>query len=576
MSIVLMLMGAGCSEDIPESGSTPGGYTSLVVSVDVAAPYSGVQAQQTRSGFDNFDNENDKWGVDGENIESIRIIILDSSGYVEHNRVFTTEGNVIKAGEYEFLVKNNETKTIILVANEGHYYLDSPGMEIPGGTEAANIYFRSLAVNEKVNVEDLMKLTVSLQHNSPDGKGLSLKTPLPITAIYSEEIPADTYEIRREYDLHRAAVKYSFRILNESGYHHELDAVRIDRIADREYLFPNADWEENEFGHLAISGYRTPIHAVEQNYYHQLSTPLSLPAKMTDAVEAMPSFYVPEGLQNIAAQRVSIALDGQDLFDWKDLKWRMPGESDATSRPMVDLPRNSHVIVNIVIKEENKISLIADVQPYASVSLDPYFGFDRDENDNIILEKRPDGTFIVLIKNEEVMVDANGDKILKKFLDGTILCQEVVYKDYIHDSSEVDYTFTFEKDSPGGNVVIVREKSGGRFHAEEGMEDPDHEHDPDDRPSFVFSSDGNYYRCVYDTDGNRTLSRFDVNNREIIQVNGYQYRSENNSDPMYKFLGTYLAKDSAGNINLYNCSDGSLSTLNWKQQSIRKRMRNQF
>jgi len=41
------------------------------------------------------------------------------------------------------------------------------------------------------------------------------------------------------------------------------------------------------------------------------------------------------------------------------------------------LPRNTHVVVNIIIKDR-KIDWSVDLRPYGEVKLDPDFGLDRD------------------------------------------------------------------------------------------------------------------------------------------------------------------------------------------------------
>lgn len=575
IAAVAVVMMSGCSDDVRQDGPVDSGYTTMVLSVSVPSPYDDT----SRAAFDAFDNEKDKWGVDGENMETLRIVIVSSDGMVEHNALFDTE-NALHAGEYSFKVRKNDTKTIIFVANEGDYTIGEQG------ATTITDYFKLYIPGTKVDVSELSRLTLFLNAaNTADGKCLSLKKPLPITAIYNETLGDDDDDVYREYDLHRAAVKYTFRIVNESKYSYTLDAVRISRIADREYLFPDADWTDGPVpGHRVISDYRTPEGTQEGVYYYHLDEPVVLAPEMTAAVE-IPAFYVPEGLryeQVDSVQRVSIALNGADFYKWNELKWTMPGESLSQSRPMTDLPRNTHVVINATLKDKNTMTLIADVQPYASVTLDPFFGFERDANGNIIVSRGDDGIDIVLVNGKRTQVDADGDKVILKFSDGSILCEEVVYKDYIYDSWEEDYSFIYEKTAPGGDMIIYRENYLAsdelKYHAimkgSGGMDDENpetHNHSDGsdgtviDRPLFIFHTkgefrlEGEYLRCEYDDDGNCTTTNLDIHGNRIIQVNGYQYRPEqSDSDFMYQYLGTYLASDpSDGNkVGLYRCRDG--------------------
>lgn len=565
-----LLFAGGCTTDTPaETGS--GEYCKLVMSVTLPSSVTETPATalNTRAGFDNFDNEDDKWGVQGENIEELRIIILDSNGNVEHNNRYDLS-NATSAGEYEYLVRNNDRKTVILLANEGHYLLDEEGMEIVGGTHSLTRYLDTFVTNQYMNLNDLKKLTVALKQNSPDDKGLSLKTPLLISAIYDNEYinAGDTGGVvSRSYLMHRAAVKYSFRIINNSDFDHTLEGIGINRIADREFLFPNATYTTNSLGHQVIEDYTTPATAKEQSYTTDVLA-LSLPKHMTDAVSAAEPFYVPEGLKADEAQQVTITLDGQVLDMWRDLEWLMPGEESPVKRPMVDLPRNTHVVVNITINDDNTLSFVADVQPYAEVILRPPYGLDRDPDGNIITKRNEDGTYEVLIDGETVVKDADGDIVKKKFADGSLYCIEEVYKDYIHDDSEVDYIYHFEKQYSGGNMIIIREKSlGGQFHGIALPEGTDHEHGYNDKAVFVLNKAGDFEYVTYeksiDTSTQeekwtiKSSTRTDMHGDTIVQANGFQFRmlpteDMNETDKeaiefMQKYMGTYVVKRNSDN-----------------------------
>lgn len=564
-SLLLIMAGGltGCSSDgadnpLPAPGD---GMCRLVLTVSVNG--SGVSTASRAAvpgGFEDFDYEEDKWGIKGENIEQLRIIILDGDSNVEYNRIVTTGENAVSAGRYEFKVKRNDTKTVIFVANEGEYLINVTGMDHTAGAEQRlSTYLDAFATGDKLTVEELMKLTVPLENNSQSGDKdrRSFPTPLLITSIHEGIEIGEEKEYFKEFPIHRAAVKYSFRIINCSPFPHKLTGLRIDRIADREYLFPHAEWEKNDNGHFVIKSYEVPVGTAHESQYTATIPPLDLPVGMKQAKTACQPIYVPEGFVAEEVQKVSISLDGAELEEWKDLEWIMPNETtleNVTGHPMKDLPRNTHVVVNIVI-HDTIIKAIADIQPYAEVIVKPPFGLDRDSDGNIVVNRYDDGTYDILDNGDKVWKDPDGDDVLKKFDDGSILCREIVYKDYIHDDTEVDYIFYFEKDRPGGNMVIIREKSaGGQFHSDVPTDDS-HKHGTDDRPLFILDKEGDFYKVYYDDDGKPTLSRYDYDGAEIIQASGYQFRKEQNQ-PMEKYIGTYLVKTEDGEEQLRYYLDG--------------------
>lgn len=561
----MLLPFGGCTADVPVHEDFDGSaHILLSVILPNANGGSGIKRAPLNNDFPDFDMEDDRWGTDGENMETLRIIIIDGKGNVEHNAYYKSLNNATTAGQYEYEVSNHDTKTIIFVANEGYYSLDEDGMEIAGGVTSLSQYLDGIAVNTMPDLQKFRDLTVGLKYNSPDEKGLSFKKPLLITAIYTERIDAteENNIIEKEYLLHRAAVKYSFRIINKSETDYILDGISINRISDREFLLPNATYTTNDAGHLVIDKYNTPATSLEQAYTVS-GINLSLPTKMTEGVTAIPSFYVPEGKKGNEPQKVSIALNGTELDVWRDLKWIMPNEDVAQARPMSDLPRNSHVVVYITIND-NSFDLIAEVQPYAEVKVNVPLGLDRDPEGNIIVNRHDDNTYDVIIDGETVRKDLDGDKILKVFTDKTLYCLEEIPRDYIHDSSdptEKKYEYYFEKDYSGGNMIIVRQVSlGGQYHGEQ-LED--HDHDMNDRPLYVLNSKGEFLYVTYDEITNDPIyHNRDMFGDSIVQVTGYQFR---NADYMEKYIGTYVSlhinEDKSEVTYLRHCQTGAL--LDW-------------
>lgn len=552
-ALVPALLLSGCASDV-DSEPADVSYSRLTLTVSLLGNEQ-KDAAPTRGDFDNFDNELDKWGVDGENIEELRVIILDSDNTVEVNRFYPELANAEHAGKYEYRVRNNDNKTVILLANEQAYSIVTP----EGETMSATRYFESFDVNTTLSVEDLKTITLDFADNAETvgQDAMSLKKPLPISAVHTQYIAttAENEVVDCDYVMHRAAVKYSFRVINKSKYDHKLEGIRISRVADREFLFPNAEYGTNDLGHQVIKRYYTPAGTQETEYSYS-GFSLDLPKRMTEAVRAIEPLYVPEGLATDVPHKVSITLNSAPLAIWGELKWRMPGQDALMSTPMTDLPRNTHVVVNIIINDDNTFNFIADVQPYSSVDLDPFFGLERDKEGNVIVKRYPDGTYDVVDNGEIVKKDIDGDIVLKTFSDGSLYCCEKVFKDYIHDVNEVDYIYYFEKDYNGGNMIILREKStGGTYH---GDSLPEHDHDFTDRALFVLDKKGDFEYITYGEDGSPTYQTTDRFGDKIIQVNGYQFR---NQGDMHKYIGSYVVLKSDGTEELRYYKDGSV--LDW-------------
>ncbi|MCM1291363.1 MAG: hypothetical protein NC201_05070 [Prevotella sp.] len=552
------LFTAGCSDDSvissPSEGGDEAGYTRLTLRVALNEDINEANRQfaKSRGSFDNFSIDDDKWGINGENLEDLRIIILDSNGYVEANQKFAGS-NSTQMGEYSFKVKADDTKTIILLGNESGYTVGNAEMTNISASEM----FEKYQISDYVNINDIKALTINLDDNLSDSNQTrSLKTPLPISAIYNEYLPAGLEEISRDYWMHRAAVKFSFRILNSSKFNHNLEAISLSRVCDKEFLFPDADFETNEFGHQEVTAYRTPADASEKKQTFTFTSPLYLPAQMEQAVEAFPSFYLPEGLVTTDILKANITLDGTQLAAWENLKWEFPdGTVVGNDDPRLhNLPRNTHVVVNITINgDNNDMDFVACVQPYSLVELRPWFGLERDPDGNIITKWFEDGTYIVATEDGEQRKDKDNDIVRKIFSDRSLLCVTEVKKDYIHDNSITDYYYYFEKDYSGGNMIVIRQESAYSEYNDQILPiGRDHDHDINDRPLFVQTKDVEYLRVEYDSNGKKTYYSEDRDGAEIVQVNGFQFREDNEDgspNSMRKYIGTYLVEytDAEGN-----------------------------
>lgn len=387
------------------------------------------------------------------------------------------------------------------------------------------------------------------------------------TALYNEANPMDMGTV----NLLRSLVKIEI-INNSDNPIAEILDISIRNCNTRGYLAPYLDNAEDS---RQVTSPYIPTATGEYN-----------PAGFTTA----PIKFVKEGNKYIAyVPELDLAeensLDERKIID-VTVKYELVTEvrhiclapHDAAGQPYYPstglsdewkaLLRN-HIYrftINAITIHANLLTV--DVQPYAGVFLDPYYGLDRDENGNIITNRYPDGTYDIIENNTIYRKDTDGHTILKYFSDGTVLCKETIYKDYIHDSSEVDYEYTFEKDKPGGNMIIIREKSlGGSYHTSERDEYLEsHDHLIGDRPLFVIDHDGIYYRVTYDASGKPTLHTTDIKGDLIVQANGFQFQE---NEGMAPYLGTYIVRLADGTLQLRWCTDGSVIPYDFTSESKR-------
>lgn len=275
---------------------------------------------------------------DGEKMHTVRIIITDPQGYTEHNSLWDLRSNpaILASGE-AFPVKANETKKIILVANEDYTTLRLHD----GSTIEASDYFNSFsaATGMKVDLDELAELTMTGADNSDPSVNGSLRKPLAISAIHEYHIGSEL-NYSAEFLVHRAAVKYLFRFTNaDPAASHAIKSIRINNVASRQYFFPDADWTDDT--QQSLSAYRSPDATGSEQIYN---VDLAVPSGET--AEAGP-FYLPEGHVSTAANPYCIGFTA-DILDSGLLPLKPVDESTSQTGPvMTDLPRNTFVIVNV-------------------------------------------------------------------------------------------------------------------------------------------------------------------------------------------------------------------------------------
>lgn len=564
-ALILMMSLTGCSLVMDDDTRTPSdGKATLIL--NIATSREGTPGIGTSSPTRGVTvTPDDYYGPEtGELMRTLRVIIANGAGMVEHNLFFDNLGQVSSHTTDKVHVVGNDRKTIYLIANEEAFTLEGDV------TDPAEL-LGSLTAGSDIDETAMKNLVLMADKHKPDWNDNS-KRLLPITNIehfnvgeaYEEPYSATLY-------VHRAAVKYTFLFNNETNLPVSLDSIYLRGESDREFLFPvvagyNMDNKEDNM--YRPTAYHTPRETKFREVREKIG--ISIPSKQP-GYRIPRSLYFTEGSRLAGTHtegdkiiedvyKVSVVINGVQT-PWRKLDWFYP-EKPSEIKEMTELPRNTHVVVQFTLTPKG-ISAVACVQPYAEQKLEPFFGLERDKDGNLIRWHEDNDTFwadnprygIDGDTREYIHEDIDGDEIVKQYLDGSFLCVERIYRDWIHGDDEHDSEYYFEKDHAGGNMIIVRNNT----KAEEDRKPQDslHDHPVNERPLFVkltaaFHKRNGYTNKTpigchmivsYDEKGNPSFSRLDAAGDSILQANGYQFKASSSMD---KWTNTYLVKHKTG------------------------------
>lgn len=564
-ALILMMSLTGCSLVMDDDTRTPSdGKATLIL--NIATSREGTPGIGTSSPTRGVTvTPDDYYGPEtGELMRTLRVIIANGAGMVEHNLFFDNLGQVSSHTTDKVHVVGNDRKTIYLIANEEAFTLEGDV------TDPAEL-LGSLTAGSDIDETAMKNLVLMADKHKPDWNDNS-KRLLPMTNIehfnvgeaYEEPYSATLY-------VHRAAVKYTFLFNNETNLPVSLDSIYLRGESDREFLFPvvagyNMDNKEDNM--YRPTAYHTPRETKFREVREKIG--ISIPSKQP-GYRIPRSLYFTEGSRLAGTHtegdkiiedvyKVSVVINGVQT-PWRKLDWFYP-EKPSEIKEMTELPRNTHVVVQFTLTPKG-ISAVACVQPYAEQKLEPFFGLERDKDGNLIRWHEDNDTFwadnprygIDGDTREYIHEDIDGDEIVKQYLDGSFLCVERIYRDWIHGDDEHDSEYYFEKDHAGGNMIIVRNNT----KAEEDRKPQDslHDHPVNERPLFVKLTAAFHKRngytdktpigchmiVSYDEKGNPSFSRLDAAGDSILQANGYQFKASSSMD---KWTNTYLVKHKTG------------------------------
>ena len=297
---------------------------------------------------------------DNEKMKTLRIIVVrNNDNIVEHNRIYNLEVTSTDCYSEPMKVIGNEKKRIYLFANEATE-IKTTGF-FPK-RKLVECDFEKIQPGSLFFTDYISSLTIRLGSNMERIDG-----PLPMSGLYMVDVPAEDCE--RELSIMRAAVKFTFNITNKSSRSIEITKLTIDKMAEREYYLPhNATyierettegtkfWDINSFDVPTLKGYYT--YDASSLFKGQL-----LPGDENTKTNEQP-IYLLEGKHSDDNNKenpylLTLGVNGTELKSY------LPN--------LPQLPRNTHVVVNITINE-HAMDCIVDVRPYTEITLEPDFG----------------------------------------------------------------------------------------------------------------------------------------------------------------------------------------------------------
>ena len=360
IALVVGMTLPSCSDDGqgPDDVS-PQQLINYTVTLRVAGDTQGSRAD----GFD--DNDYTGRGDDGdledpvgdfEKLDRVRLIVTNEAGVVEANYVTFSHEITVKL--------TTGKKMLYIIGNEGSWD--------DFGSFASGIDWLSAAKGDNIGDVYTAMLNLSAGHSVMEG------TRLPITGSAEVELtePQKPEDINQSTEvwLHRAAVKFTFRMRNNTSRKYTVTDLSLGGMSTAMYLMPKGITMGGKDG-KTITAFDAVPDAATYDIVRTLA--VELPAKAADATDGEwihlfdKPVYALEGklLENNAPKNypLSITLDGLISSEMK-LK-------------EVQLPRGTHVYVNITLNkiEDLDFDWQIDLVPYAGVTLEPDFGLDADD-----------------------------------------------------------------------------------------------------------------------------------------------------------------------------------------------------
>lgn len=373
--LALLPVLSGCSGNEPEPSEpvpAPGILADTYLKLSIAT----AEAPTPASSYSRADNpEYEAPVIDNEKIKTMRFIIVDGSGHVEHNVLINqTNKPDVLAETPSYRVSPNDTKKIYLIGNEASLpesvikpFQNLSALDVfPSGWDDVTLSLPALAgegaiqaplysVNQPIPMTEFHEVEIGAPKIDTDGNNVPYEVPLFVTRTAVKF----TFNLTIKVDDATAALVKEINVGN----------LIIDRIADKEYLFPKATTYEPAKAHdhrnRTVTAYTVPSDLNNISFpvswtqgddiFHYTSGPVYLPETK----------YTPEGATTDTPYTISLPINDAVLTA------PLPNVPASYS-----LPRNTHVIVDITVEGPMIICEVRLV-PYTGIYLNPDFGIER-------------------------------------------------------------------------------------------------------------------------------------------------------------------------------------------------------
>lgn len=362
VALVLGVLLCGCSiyskeGDIPVAENTSKVKLGVSVALTDGAAFLGMQSRGPLA----------EAVSDGEKMQTLRIIIVRPDGTVEHNRYYDFhQVPTTYFATAQFEVVGGETKKVYLFANEN--------TKFNSGRKVADYDFAAIKVGEQFPTNDITGKDIETDKTSlieVNDALTQMALPLFMSECHSVDVP-EKQDTNVELIIVRAAVKFTFRIINESNEPLALNQLTISKLARREYLLPNevvyATETSKEDGTTItyIESYKVPMMGNNEHYNFKATfADKTVPGNgevVLDPIYLLESNYNDDPSTTGRNYKISLTV-GDDTYE------------NGYFNNLTALPRNTHVVVDVTLNDElTGLECVVRVYPYGEYWLDPEFG----------------------------------------------------------------------------------------------------------------------------------------------------------------------------------------------------------
>ena len=359
VALVLGVLLCGCSiyskeGDIPVAENTSKVKLGVSVALTDGAAFLGMQSRGPLA----------EAVPDGEKMQTLRIIIVRPDGTVEHNRYYDFhQVPTTYFATAQFEVVGGETKKVYLFANEN--------TKFDSGRKVADYDFAAIKVGEQFPTNDITGQNIETSLIEVNDPQTQMALPLFMSECHSVIVPEKKDE-NVELIIVRAAVKFTFRIINTSNEPLALNQLTISKLARYEYLLPNGvvygtePSEEDRTTITYIKSYNVPMPGNNEHYNFKATfADKTVPGNgevVLDPIYLLESNYNDDSSTEGRNYKISLTV-GDETYE------------NGYFNNLTALPRNTHVVVDVTLNDElTGLDCEVRVYPYGEYWLDPEFG----------------------------------------------------------------------------------------------------------------------------------------------------------------------------------------------------------